>query len=363
MTLYYRNPFIFALLTIVGALTACNHLKKDGGADAETDGNNAIYYWRTTFELKPQEREFLKNHDIRKLYLRFFDVDNSSTPVDGEYMQPHATVRFADTIPEGIAVVPTVYITLSAIYSMERREEEFAGKIVRRVSAICRRYGIDFGELQLDCDWTGNSQGTFFNLCRLVKEKLGEGKKLSSTVRLHQLVQDPPPVDCGVLMVYNTGNIQEITTENSIFSLHDIEPYLTGGRLKRYPLPLDVAYPVYSWSLTFWRAGENDKWTFQKINRRTDFDSFPQMTKIADNTYEVIKQVDIASAGATRPALLYPGERVRIEQPDPHEIIKVKSLIDSQLSGRPHTNILYHLDNSQLSRYTTNEISNFFRRN
>ena len=42
---------------------------------------NAVYYWKTRFELKPSETAFLQENDIKRIYLRYFDVDYERNPV------------------------------------------------------------------------------------------------------------------------------------------------------------------------------------------------------------------------------------------------------------------------------------------
>ena len=91
-------------------------------------------------------------------------------------------------------------------------------------------------------------------------------------------------------MVYNTGNLIEMTTDNSIFSRKDIEPYLRDNRLANYELPLDVAYPTYGWSVVYY-LGE-DKYIFDRLMKRTDFSSFPALKKIGKNMYEATAEVN-----------------------------------------------------------------------
>lgn len=318
---------------------------------------NSIYYWRTTFSLSETESDFLKKHDIKKIYVHFFDVD---CDWNGDNIVPEATIKFNDSLPCGIEAVPTIYITKESMEAMQLREDEFAEKIVRRVNAMCKKNNFTFNELQLDCDWTKSTRKHFYRLCDAVKSRLDSTQCLSSTIRLHQLTQTPPPVDKGVLMVYNTGNLMELTTDNSIFSYDDIAPYLRDDRLSKYPLPLDVAYPTYGWSLVF-HPGE-DKYYFDRIMRRTDISQYPGLKKIGSNLYEATKAVNFSQDenGSDR---VYEGCRIRIERPTANEILKVKALIDDKLKGKPHDNILYHLDEQQLSHYSDNEISKIFSRN
>lgn len=319
-------------------------------------GGRSIYYWRTTFSLSDAEKTFLKGHDVTKIYVHFFDVD-----VDyQENVTPNATIKFNDSIPNGIDIVPTIYITKNAMEDMQLREDEFAEKILKRVNAICKNNHIVFNEIQLDCDWTKSNQKHFFRLCEALKSRLDSNQLLSSTIRLHQLTQTPPPVDKGVLMVYNTGNLMEMTTDNSIFSYKDIEPYLRDDRLTKYALNLDVAYPTYGWSVSY-HPGDA-KYFFNRIMHRTDFSSYPGLKKIDDNLYEATETVDF-SPGMDNWDQVYEGYRIRVERPTAKEILKVKSLIDNKLKGKQHNNILYHLDEEQLSYYSDNEISQIYSRN
>lgn len=319
---------------------------------------NGIYYWRTSFSLNERERNFLKKHYIKKMYVHFFDVQNDWK---ANNIVPEATIKFNDSVPRGIAVVPTIYITHSAMEAMQLREDEYAEKMLRRVNAMCKKNNISFNELQLDCDWTKSTQKHFYRLCEAMKSRLDSTQCLSSTIRLHQLTQTPPPVDKGVLMVYNTGNLMEMTTDNSIFSYKDIEPYLRDDRLSKYSLPIDVAYPVYGWSLIY-NLGGDGEYHFNRIMQRSDFSSYPEIKQIKENVYEATTTINFSQDEDSWDNV-YKGGRIRVERPTAKEIMKVKTLIDDKLKGKPHNNILYHLDEQQLSHYSDNEISKIYSRN
>lgn len=350
-----KKYYLIISLLISIILLSCN-----GSPSLKSNESNSIYYWRTTFSLSDSEKEFLREQDIKKIYMRFFDVEWAYPAKNGEDVTPEATIRFNDTVPAGVEIVPTVYITTSAMEKMQIKEEEYAEKIYKRISAICKQNNIVFNEIQLDCDWTKGTRQPFFRLCEAMKERMDSTQTLSSTIRLHQLTQSPPPVDKGVLMVYNTGNLMEMTSDNSIFSSRDIEPYLRDNRLARYPLALDVAYPTYGWSVVF-HPGE-DKYYFDRIMRRTDLSAYPDLKKIASNLYEATSDIDFSEDGEEWDKV-YEKYRIRIERPTADEILDIKKLVDKQLKNKKHNNILYHLDESQLSHYSDNEISKIYSRN
>lgn len=351
--------YIFTSLTfliVLASLTFSGHANHNYKASGK---ENSIYYWRTTFSLNDAEKNFIEKHNIKKMYMRFFDVElNHGYHINNIY--PNATIIFNDSVPKNIEIVPTIYITIPAIGEMQHNEDEYAEKILKRVNAICRRNGIKYNEMQLDCDWTKNTRNSFFRLCEVIKQHIDSTKTLSSTIRLHQLTQSPPPVDKGVLMVYNTGNLMAISTENSIFSRKDIEPYLRNNALSKYNLPLDVAYPAYGWSLVFYPTA--DKFHFDRIMQRTDFSSYPQLKRIDNNTYEVTEEINFTPSGKYWDKV-YKGNRIRVEQPTAKEILDVKNLIDRQLSDKKHNNIIYHLDNEQLSHYRDHEINEIYHSN
>ena len=350
-----KKYYLIISLWISFALLSCN-----GASSLKSNEGNSIYYWRTTFSLSNDEKEFLREHDVRKIYMRFFDVDGDCLAINGEYVIPEATLRFNDTVPAEIEIVPTVYITTRAMEMMQTEEDDYAEKIFKRITAICKQNNIVFNEIQLDCDWTKGTRQPFFRLCEAMKERMDSTQTLSSTIRLHQLTQIPPPVDKGVLMVYNTGNLMEMTSENSIFSRKDIEPYLKDNRLARYPLALDVAYPTYGWSVVF-HPGE-DKYYFYRIMRKTDFSDCQNLKKIASNLYEATSEINFPE-DKTVWDKVYEKYRIRVERPTADEILEIKKMIDGQLKSKPHNNILYHLDESQLSHYSDNEISKIYSHN
>lgn len=344
---------IFVILFFLLMLLSCTY-----NPSFHNDGNG-IYYWRTTLSLNDAERKFLKKHNVTRMYIKFFDVGEDFGASDARII-PKATIQFKDSLPTEIEIVPTIYITTSAMEAMQLKEEEYAEKIFRRIHAICRRNGIEFKELQLDCDWTKSTRKYFFKLCEEVKQCMDSTQTLSSTIRLHQLTQSPPPVDKGVLMVYNTGNLMKMTTANSIFSRRDIEPYLMDNRLENYALPLDVAYPAYGWSVMF-HPGK-DKFYFNRIMRQTDFSSYSGLKQIDKNMFEATEDINLNPENDTWNGV-YKGCRIRLERPTAREILEIKGMIEKRLKDKSHRNILYHLDESQLSHYSDNEIDKIYSLN
>ena len=205
-----------------------------------TEGN-AVYFWRTDLRLDSTERAFLQRYHINKVYCRYFDVVIDE---EGAEPKPNATIAFSSTLPDSIELIPTVYITEDC---MHQKHAGLAEKIVKRIRQMNETNDIKHvSEIQIDCDYTSKSRKNYYQFLEEVKEAWGQ--TLSTTIRLHQLSMEAPPVDYGVLMIYNTGDPRKWEERNPILDIRDVQPYLK--RLDSYPLPLAAAYPVYQWVRT-----------------------------------------------------------------------------------------------------------------
>ena len=205
-----------------------------------TEGN-AVYFWRTDLRLDSTEWAFLQRYHINKVYCRYFDVVIDE---EGAEPKPNATIAFSSTLPDSIELIPTVYITEDC---MHQKHAGLAEKIVKRIRQMNETNDIKHvSEIQIDCDYTSKSRKNYYQFLEEVKEAWGQ--TLSTTIRLHQLSMEAPPVDYGVLMIYNTGDPRKWEERNPILDIRDVQPYLK--RLDSYPLPLAAAYPVYQWVRT-----------------------------------------------------------------------------------------------------------------
>ena len=230
-----RRILCYGLLLLMG-LTACSRQP-----DKDMEPGNSVYYWRTDLRIDSTERAVLRTYDIKKVYCRYFDVvqnDTATGPV------PNATMTFSDSIPEGVEIIPTVYITEDC---MHRWHKGLAEKLVRRIRQMNETNDIaGVREIQIDCDYTAKSRRTYYEFLDSVRSAWGG--RVSTTIRLHQLSMSAPRVDYGVLMIYNTGDPNKFDERNPILDLRDVKPYLR--HLSDYPLPLAAAYPVFSWLRT-----------------------------------------------------------------------------------------------------------------
>ena len=229
---------------VTGTVMLLAVLLTTGCKQSEMPQENAVYYWRTEWRTDSVERAFLQQYHINKVYCRYFDVVMNS---DGEPM-PNATIRFVQGQQEGIKFIPTVFITENC---MHQPHKGLAKKLVDRIVQMNETNdikGVD--ELQIDCDYTARNRKNYYDFLQQVRDEAQKhGMQLSTTIRLHQLAMPIPPVDYGVLMIYNTGDPNKFNERNPILDMRDVEPYLR--YLADYELPLAAAYPTFRWIRNF----------------------------------------------------------------------------------------------------------------
>lgn len=306
---------------------------------------SGIYYWKTIFCLSDWDKEFLRTHDIDRIYLRLFDVVYT-TDYDGKQKSaPIATILFEDRTPQDIEIIPVVYITQDAI----KNNPDFHELLYKRIKAMASKHGFkNFKEIQLDCDWTKGTRRNFFELCRNMCKLLhANGVKLSATIRLHQLKDAVPPVDCGVLMLYNTASVYDPTTHNSILSYRDVEPYIKAK--VEYGLPLFFAYPTYSRSIVM----RNNR--FQYLLYQTDFGNNSLYQYKGNNFYKV-KRVHVLEKH-----YMFEGDIIRRDVSLYGEIRRVKELVSTHIASPFMGSIVYHLDSMELSKFTHTQIEKILK--
>lgn len=344
---------VLTYVILLTVLIACQQNPESSNTTSSSGivSSNGIYYWKTRFCLDDYELDFLKKHEISRIYVKMFDVAlQNDSPDDTLSVIPIATTRFESPIPDGIEIVPTVYITYEALSHLKGKDREYiesyAQRILTRVDAMISYNEIQkVREVQFDCDWTSNTSYAYRCICDYAKRNLNKnGRKVSITLRLHQMGLESysfPSADRGVLMLYNTGSFKNPNSTNSILSYNDAEPYI---RRHEVPFPVDYAYPTYSWSLLF-RNNE-----FKCIVRDIDLREPSLFQKSDYNRFVVQKDTVIGNL------LLRKGDIVRHETSEYKEIERVKSDLSRRHDMKNSRQIIYHLDSANLSNYTDHEI-------
>ena len=312
-----------------------------GGCTPEKAGpvRHAFYHWQTTLDLTGKELTYLDSLEVSRLYVRFFDVDWDE---DRQTVVPLAVVQLDTAALRDFEIVPAVFVTTR---SMRRLAPEgidtLAARIFQKITDLAGAQPLR--EVQLDCDWTAETREAYFRLLTALRQRMGPGRVLSTTVRLHQLRYPDrtgiPPADRGMLMCYNTGDLEEWEAGNSILTVGAVEPYL--HKAPSYPLPLDLALPVFRWGVLF-RDGQ----LVRLLNELgpehlTDTSRF---VKLGANRFQVSKSTYLDGY------YLYRGDRIRTEAVDEATLVETAGLLRRHL-GRPGAVVWYHLDTTTIKRY------------
>jgi hypothetical protein len=205
-------------------------------------------------------------------------------------------------------------------------------------------------ELQFDCDWTASTSAKYFLLLSNIK-KIQPGILLSATIRLHQIKYSGktgiPPVDRGLLMCYNMGNLKNPATKNSIIETAELQKYT--GTLASYALPLDIGLPLFSWQVLF----RNNSYK-GLIENLPDSILQSDLFEKNGNRYRLLRDSVIYGYALQKDDVL------RDEQSEYKEILHTAAVVSSSIKNTPCRVSLYHLDSVILKKYSLHELETVY---
>jgi hypothetical protein len=302
----------------------------------------AFYYWKQDFSWSKQDSLKADSFQLKKMYVKFFDVKKT---VNGQVL-PVSTLENIEKVPSYLTIIPVVYIQ-NEVFELEN-PDVLAKKIhIRLCDMLKNKECTSVEEIQIDCDWTATTREAYFKFLKKFKTLLSASTKLSATIRLHQIKYAQktgiPPVDKGLLMYYNMGDIKNITTENSILDNKEGAKYL--DRRHKYPLPLDFALPIFEWSVLYQKNQFSA--IFSNINT-LNINSLDFLKVEKKNNYVCVK--DTLWNGI----YLRPGDKIR------HEFVQKEDLdlaakICADVSNNPNPIIIFfHWEKNNLQQYENN---------
>jgi len=316
--------------------------------------NNAFYYWKTNaYSVSHEEDQILKNHDVKKLYIKYFEVDY--TEAMGSFPVSKTEMRFSsydENSSINYEIIPTIYIK-NIVF--KKSTEKDLDKLADNVNFLINKYSKEkfnttkVSEIQIDCDWTASTKDKYFYFLKKLKPLVQ--KKISCTLRLYPYKYPDkmgvPPVDKVTLMCYNLINPLEDDSKNSILDLNELKSYLVAGQ--KYPLHMDVALPLYSWMQIY----QNNKFTGVLYNGK---ELKKYLKPIKPLWYEVTKDTVIDYKDYLRV-----GDKIKYEEITSDQINQAITIIKENVKfDKEITVTLFHLDENQLKNYTDAEISHFY---
>lgn len=307
----------------------------------------SFYFWRTTANLSPIEKQALDQHHVKTVYVRLFDVD-AETDRDPS---PLAVIDSIDDIPELVEIIPVVFITnRTFMKSSDKEAISLADNILRKVNSILPTYT----EIQIDCDWSEGTRNNYFAFLKQLKTQLGTQIILSTTIRLHQVKYPQktgvPPADRGMLMFYNMGKIADANETNSIFDKKTAQRYTAS--IGTYELPLDVALPIFRWYVHLRNGkvqGLISKKQFPDINNSRYF------SPVKNNTIFKVKE-DWLEQGV----YYQKNDVLRLEVLDDATLMEAAEMLLKELPAGHRRVVLYDLDEININNYEAKTLENVF---
>lgn len=320
--------------------------------------HRGFYYWKSNFLVTESEKKSMADLQVKKLYVKFFDVNWNNL---AEKPEPAAKIRFDSSSRQwlrqsGIELVPVVFITNE---TLDKIQTETVNALGDRIAYLLKGLLDDnlfvqgIREIQFDCDWTAGTKEKYFELIKYLKLlPLFSNKQLSATVRLYQSKYTGkagiPPVDRGLLMCYNMGNLKDPKTGNSILDAAELKKYI--DNLNAYPLPMDIALPLFEWKVLFRRD------QFAGLISNLPDAALSDTTLFKNYTNRFESRADTTLFGYA----LKKGDVLRIEKSNYDEIMKTAAALTSQLVTPEFTISLYHLDSLTLSKYKKDELETIY---
>lgn len=299
----------------------------------------SFYYWKTIFRLSPKEKNALTENQVKRLYIRYFDIDLSPQT---QKPYPRTPIRFEDTA-YNFEIIPVVYIKNKVMLNKKLDVMNLAENTNNFIQQINLKNKISIQEIQIDCDWTLESKDNYLRFIKVFRKV--SNKKLSATIRLHQIKYFKktkiPNVDRGVLMYYNMGKIAPDSL-NSIYDHNIASRYLSS--LQNYPLPINIALPVYSWGIHI-RDGK-----IIGLRNKIDINNLKN-----NNSFVFTKKnwFTVKNSNFTAGVFYKENDQLKIETISRNDLLEMTNDIEENTTQNPKEIIFYDLDEFNLKNYDT----------
>lgn len=314
----------------------------------------AFYHWQTQLKVDSTEANYLELLHTKRLYVKFFDVDWNASQ---QQATPKASLQITTTDTRysylnKLDIVPTIFITNRTFKALSATaSDELSARIWDKIQRIMP--DVDFKEIQFDCDWTLSTKEAYFQFLNNSKKHIPEHIALSATIRLHQYRYPQktgiPPVDRGMLMFYNMGDLEDWEEPNSILNLEKAKPYLLGDI---YPIPLDVALPIFQWGILF-REGKMIKLINGLNEKRLSNRRFYQALPPIDSLYRT-SRYQLKKSTYLDGYYLYEGDEIRLESVRDENLWEASHLLQKVINSDTTWLSFYHLNTSLLEAYDYN---------
>jgi hypothetical protein len=320
----------------------------------------AFYYWKNSSSFDDASVKELNKLNVKKIYYKLFEVDYNETMGNFPYQKNNPS-RYTFKDFDSLSVVPTIFIKNEIFqYNDHKSLDKLADNIVFLVDKYHKNLdqydqnnneaAFEYTEIQIDCDWTKSTKDKYFYLLKKIKEQ--SKKEISCTLRLYPYkypdIMGVPPVDKAMLMCYNLIKPLSKKEKNSILDIEELKSYL--NKKRSYPVHLDVALPVFYWTLWY----HNNRFAGLVNFNSADISEFAKQTK--PMWYEVTKDYTYEYE-----TYFKKGDQLKCEEVDAKTIKEAVSIIRQNIEFDNTTTVsLFHLDDSTFKKYNHEEVSGFY---
>ena len=356
--------------------------------------NIAFHHWKSQLNITNFETQYCQNIKANTLYLRLFDVDYKAL---NTFAEPISELNInKNDLMDFNTIIPTVFMTNRTLTSLSNAQiDSLSTLIINKLSQITEGpifnlennnfdlknsseqlknsnqqlknsiFKDKINELLIDCDWTATTKTKYFQLIKQLKTQLNNKSnkqlKITTTIRLHQIKFSEktgiPPADKGLLMAYNTGDLNDPQTINSILDINVLKTYLSN--LKAYPLQLDLALPIFSWGIV--------KRDGQAVQLIPNF-NLESLLKNSQNTEGVYfdnkndKTITILKNGYYNNCYLYADDVIKIEAIAINTLQEAATLLHEHINNQQLTISFFSLDSINLKRYNAHDLLDISKR-
>lgn len=319
---------------------------------SNTNVNRAFYYWKSSDSYFDSNIDsIIDSLNINKLYIKYFEVEYNNLMGIVPISKTNLSTYYDFNI--NYKIIPTVYIQNEVFkHTTKGNLDTLADNIVFLINKFNKEKfsGFPFSEYQIDCDWTISTKDNYFYLLEKIKEL--SKMQISTTLRLYPFKfkkeMGVPPVDRVMLMCYNLLSPLDDKQKNSILDLDELRKYTNGS--EKYPLPLDVALPIYSWAYIY----QNNKLvdviytTINEIGK-------DNLKEVKPMWYQLQQDVELENI------FLRKGDMIKYEEIDSKDLNAAINIIKNYIKNKDiNTVALFHLDPNQLMKYNYEEINRIY---
>ena len=310
----------------------------------------AFYHWQTQLKIDSTEASYLEKLQTKRLYVKFFDVDWDANQ---QQAIPKASLQILKSDARysklKIDIIPTIFITNQTFKQLSNEaSDELSARIWDKIQRLMPN--TNFKEIQFDCDWTLSTRIAYFDFLNQFKKQIPATTKLSATIRLHQYRYPEktgvPDVDRGMLMFYNMGDLGDRNEPNSILNLEKARPYLNNSK---YPIPLDIALPIFQWGVLF-REGKMIKLINGLGDKRLIDSSYYKALPLVHHDHET-HHYKLKKSTYLDGYYLYKGDKIRLESVSVDQLIKASERLKNVINSDTTHLSFYHLDTPILEKY------------